>query len=358
MHSLKGFSFMYSRCLSGGLFFSLVVLISLPLQALETATLELTTVQRYYHLDGVVEASNRSTLTAQTSGQVTAVHFDVDDYVEAGQVLLELDGTEQQAALQQAEANLDAATAGLQDARDEHKRISEIFERQLVAKSQLDKADAALQKARASYDAARAALDTARKQIDYTRVTAPFAGIVTERHIQVGETAQPGAALMSGISLNQLRVVVDVPQTLIGAVREHRLARVKMPDGGWVMVRDMTIFPFAEARSNTFKVRLDLPRKLSGALPGMFVKVSFVAGDQQVLPVPAAAVVYRSEVTGVYVVSDDGEVIFRHIRVGHPVDMEQLVVLSGLSEGEQVALQPILAGATLKQQRSLHIKDD
>ena len=315
-----------------------------------------TTVQRFYHLDGVVEAVNRSTLTAQTSGQVRALYFDVDDYVEAGQVILQMDDTEQQAGVKQAQANLKAAKAGLEDASDEFKRVKEIFAKKLVAKSELDKAQAMLKKAKANREAALASLEQAQKQLDYTKVTAPYSGLVTERHIEVGETAQPGAPLLSGISLDKLRVVVDVPQNLIAAIRKFKQARVQNPESGWIDVDDMTVFPFAEKNSNTFKVRLELPEDSEGLLPGMFVKVAFVSGDEKVLLVAPRAVVYRSEVTGIYVVNDNDEVMFRHIRVGHAIDPDNLIVLSGLLENEKVILDPIAAGVLLKRQRQ-H-KDD
>jgi hypothetical protein len=101
--------------------------------------------------------------------------------------------------------------------------------------------------------------------------------------------------------------------------------------------------------SNTFKVRLDLPAELENLFPGMFVKTGFVTGKKEELTVPKAAVVYRSEVTGVYVMDPDRGVHFRQIRVGRDHG-DALVVLSGLTPGETVALDPIAAGVALKAQ--------
>jgi hypothetical protein len=81
----------------------------------------------------------------------------------------------------------------------------------------------------------------------------------------------------------------------------------------------------------------------------MFVKTGIVTGKKEELTVPKAAVVYRSEVTGVYVLGEDGSISLRQIRVGRALG-DDLVVLSGLSEGEQVALDPIAAGVALKAQ--------
>ncbi|MEN8213257.1 MAG: efflux RND transporter periplasmic adaptor subunit [Pseudomonadota bacterium] len=332
-----------------------ILVAGLPLPALagdlETVQLKRSPVPQVYRLDGLVEAVNRSTLSAQTSGQVKTIHFDVEDYVEQGQVILELEDAEQQSGVKQAEANLSAAGAGLQDATMDHQRIKDVFEKKMVSRSEMDEAEAVLKKARANRDSARAALEQAQKQLDFTRVKAPYPGIVTERHIEVGEVAQPGELLISGISLEQLRVVVDVPQSLINAVRRENSAMIQRPNREWVAAEKLTIFPIAEKSSNTFRVRLDLPAGVEGLLPGMFVKTAFVAGMNQALLVPRKAVVYRSEVVGVYTVDAAGKVMFRHVRLGHSANSGELSVLSGLSEGDQVALDPVAAGALLKRQR-------
>lgn len=335
------------------LFATLVLGLPSPALAgdLETVQIKRSPVPRVYRLDGLVEAVYRSTLSAQTSGQVEKIHFDVEDAVEQGQVILELDDTVQQAGVKQAEANLSAASAELQDATEDHNRIKGVFEKKLVSPSEMDEVEAVLKKAVANHASALAALEQTQQQLDYTRVKAPYTGILTERHIEVGEMVRPGGLLVSGISLEQLRVVVDVPQSLINAVRRENRAMILKPDGDWVAAEELTIFPYAEKSSNSFKVRLDLPAGVEYLLPGMFVKAAFVAGVNQLLQVPRSAVVYRSEVIGVYTVDDAGKVMFRYIRLGHSVNGGNLIVLSGLTEGDRVAIDPVAAGALLKQQR-------
>ncbi len=216
----------------------------------------------------------------------------------------------------------------------------------------MDKTTSALKSARARFEAAQAGLAQAREQLEYTRIRAPFAGIVTERLVQRGESAQPGQRVMSGISLEQLRVTVDVPQSVVPRVREFGQARVQRQDGGWVAAQKITVFPIADHGSNTFKVRLDLPEGTTKLFPGMFIKTSFVTGTKEDLVVPDRAVVYRSEVTGVYVVVEDGRVRFRHVRIGHRSPDGYVLVLAGLMPGERVALDPIAAGVELKRQRA------
>jgi RND family efflux transporter MFP subunit len=317
---------------------------------LQTAAAEMRESPREFLLDGTIEAIQKTTVSAQTSGQVEAILFDVDDFVEQGQVLIRLKETEQKARLSQAEADLKEAMARLREAEDEYKRTSDLSAKKLVSQSQMDKASAALKAARARQDAASAGLIQASEQFEYTRIKAPYSGIVTERHVQVGEIAAPGQKLISGLSLGQLRVLVDVPQSLIPTIRKLRQARVLLPDGEVLDATQLTIFPYAHERSNTFKVRVDLPQGITDLFPGMFVKIAFLTGIKQQLVVPRSAVVYRSEVTAVYVVDEQGRVHFRRIRAGKPAGNGMLAVIAGLAKGEQVALDPIAAGAELKRQ--------
>ena len=112
----------------------------------------------------------------------------------------------------------------------------------------------------------------------------------------------------------------------------------------------LTIFPYADPGSNTFKVRLDLPEGSAALFPGMFVKTAFVIGERRVLMIPSESVAHRSEVTGVYIVRSDGRVGFRHVRLGNSYAAGMVSVLSGLERDESVALDPIAAGTRLKQQ--------
>lgn len=224
-----------------------------------------------------------------------------------------------------------------------------LFQQQNVSESAMDRAEADLKSANARLDSAQANLEQAQEQLEYTQIRAPYSGIVTRRHIELGEVASPGSPVMSGISLEQLRVIIDVPQSAIPAVRERGEIKIYLPTGEVTEPSRITVFPFADLGSNTFKVRADLQANTAGLFPGMFVKTGIVTGAKQELTIPSAALVYRSEVTGAYVVSEDGRIRLRQIRTGASID-DAIVVLSGLSPGERVALDPIAAGVALKRQ--------
>ncbi|MDG4552750.1 MAG: efflux RND transporter periplasmic adaptor subunit [Candidatus Competibacter sp.] len=315
------------------------------------AAAQLQTLPDEQVLDGVVEAVNQSTVSAQTAGQVEDIMVDVNDFVPRGTPIIRIRNIEQRAGLEQAQANLREAQARHIEAQAEYNRIKGIYERQLVSKAQMDSATAGLNAAKARLDAAEAGVAQAKESLGYTTINAPYSGIVLERHVQRGEAVQPGKPLMTGFSLDELRVVADIPQRLIVPVRKHGQARVLPPLDGKnsIAAEKLTFFPYADPRSNVFKVRVYLPPKTEGLYPGMFVKTAFRIGEERRLTVPQQALAQRGEVSGVYVVKD-GRVSLRQVRPGR-VEGEVVEILAGLEPGEQVALDPIRAGVYLKQQQ-------
>lgn len=297
-------------------------------------------------LDGVIEAVNQGTVAAQTSGRVAAILYDVNDFVPAGAVIIRLRSTEQHAGLAQAEAALSEATARETEAQTRYGRIADMYQRKVVPKATLDEATANRDAAVARLAAARAGLASAREGVAYTEIRAPYAGVVTRRLVQVGESVGPGTPLMSGLSLQFLRVTVDVPQSIVDQVRRIRQAAVYLGERR-IEATHVTIFPEASAPSSTFRARLELPENAADLYPGMFVKVGFVTGTAQRLLVPAAAVVERSEVTAVYVVDQHGRVAMRQVRPGDRFG-DRIEILSGLVPGERVALDPLAAARELR----------
>ncbi|HSP01528.1 MAG TPA: efflux RND transporter periplasmic adaptor subunit [Thioalkalivibrio sp.] len=302
-------------------------------------------------MDGRVEAVQQATISAQTSGRIMELLFDVDDFVEAGAEIARLRDTEQRARLNQASASLREAQARFHEAQTDFERIRGIFERQLVSRAEMDRATAAQAAATARLEAARAAVAEAEEQVEYTRIRAPYAGIVTERFVEVGESVSPGQPIIAGISLEFLRVTSEVSQRHIQTVRELGRARVFHDGTTAVEAEDLTFFPYADPATNTFRVRVELPHGTEGLFPGMFVKVAFAVGERERLVIPASAVVYRSEMVGVYVVDEAERVSLRQVRVGRVQDGDMIEVLSGLEAGEQVALDPVRATLYFKEQQ-------
>jgi RND family efflux transporter MFP subunit len=201
--------------------------------------------------------------------------------------------------------------------------------------------------------AAGAALASAQEGVSYTEIRAPYAGVVTRRHVEAGEAVRPGTPLMSGLSLQYLRVAVELPQSIVERVRVIRKAAVYV-DGRRVEAKSLTLSPQASPESNSFLVRLDLPENAADLYPGMFVKVAFVVGETGRLLIPADALVERSEITAVYVQAADGRIALRQLRLGHRFE-DNIEILAGLEPGETIVTDPL---AALERLRSPNVRSE
>lgn len=328
----------------------LAALVLQPAYGLDTFTVRPVKVEQEVSFDGVLEAVNQATVASQTNARVEQVMFDVGDYVKKGEVIIRFRDAEQRARLASAEANQKDAQARLGDAQVKYTRTESVYKRGLLPKSAYDTAATNLKSAHARVDAATAAVKEAQEGLEHTVVRAPYSGIVVQRHIQPGEMATVGKPLMTGLSLEHLRAVVNIPQSYIGPLREHRKARVILSGGHGIAADELRIPPTADPTTHTFRVLVTLPQGDHGAFPGTLVKVAFTTGEQTELLVPAAAVVRRSEITAAYVVEANGHVSFRYIRTGSPAPDGRIPVLAGLAAGEKIALDPIAAGVAYKNQ--------
>jgi RND family efflux transporter MFP subunit len=319
--------------------------------ALETLTVAASDGRGGSQWDGVVQAVEQATLSAQTSGRVSALAADVDVHVARGAVLVRLTSVDQRAAVDAARAQLRAAEAQLADAANRFQRASELVARQLISRDDFDRVQATHNAAIAGRDAATAQLAQAEQQMGYTEVRAPYAGVISARHVELGETVVPGQPLFTLYAPGQLRLEVQVPQGEADALSRDAAATVTLPDGREVGAAKVLVYPSADPLAHSVTVRVNLPA-LAGALrPGQTAKVRFAgsAGPPGIW-VPASAVVQRGELSGCYVVEADG-IVLRQLRVGERAG-DRVQIIAGLKPGERVALDPLAALQALRDRQS------
>lgn len=308
-------------------------------EGVEWAPVERASLVESVRLDGTVEAVQGSTVSAQTAGTIVELPYDVDDIVESGALIARLEDTEQRARLQQAESNLEEAEASQEDARQRYERIEPLAERGVASQSDLDEARNALNAARARVNRARSGVEEAREQLDYTRITAPYGGVITTRHVEIGESVRPGQPLLSGFALDPLRVLVSVPQRYIELVDDECNFRIVLDDGRELEIGEITRFPFADAPGHGVKVRITFRNGDMDVYPGQLVRVMLPVQRREALWIPAESLLRRSELRAVFVRDASGPPRLRQVRIGQR-EGDRLEVLSGLGEGEEVALDP------------------
>lgn len=297
--------------------------------------------------DGVVEALRQSVIAAQVAGAVTQVPVKAGDAVKAGQVLAQIDARAARQEASASRAQVEAARAALTVAGKEFERNKQLFAKNYISQSALDKAEAQYQAAAAQAKAQLAQAGASQTQSGLYTVTAPYAGLVAELPLTVGEMAMPGRTLLTLYDPAAMRVAVNLAQEQLAALALDQSVRIEIPglaqEQRWLNADKVTVLPGSDASTHTVVIRLDLP-KVAGLAPGMFARVSLplrgAAGAR--LYVPARALVRRAELFALYVVNAQGQPLLRQVRAGK-VSGAEVEILAGVAAGEQVALDPLAA---------------
>lgn len=324
---------------------------AMDLKGIETITPQTGNAGAGSRWDGVIEAVQQADLTAQTAGRVSAVLVDVNDQVRAGQVLLRLSGVEQRAGAEAAHAQAAAARAQAAEAEATYRRYAGLAKQQYISKQQLDQALAARNAAQANARAAEAAVAQAAQQADYTEIRAPYAGVLSQRMVEPGESVAPGQALLRVFNPDRFRIQIQVPQGVAALIRKAPQAEVVLVDGTALTAESVLVYDSADAASHSVSVRVLLPKTETALVPGQVASVRFsaTASDKRIR-LPETAIWHRGELSGAYVLGKD-RLLLRQLRLGESHD-GQVEVISGLAEGERVAADPVRAAQALAEYRA------
>lgn len=302
---------------------------------------------------GSVRAAQTTQLAAQVMGNIVALNVREGDRVSRGQVLIAIDDSQLRAASERAQAAVLAAEKDIVAAQSDatlaestFQRYQSLWQKNSVSAQEFDEvkaraqaAQARLELARAGREQAQAGLAQANTQLGYTRVRAPFDGVVTEKRADLGAVAAPGMPLLTLEDTRRYQLEVTVDESEAAAVKMGTAVPVSLDaSDGQVTAKVAQIVPASDPGSHSFVVKLDLP-----AAPqmrsGLFGRARFPRGTREALVIPVAAVVSRGQLQNAYVVGADGVASLRYITVAS-VDNQRAEVLSGLQAGEKVVAAP------------------
>jgi RND family efflux transporter MFP subunit len=269
--------------------------------------------------------------------------------VQAGQVLMRIDARAAEQAAAASDAQAQAARATLDIATKDFERQKQLRSQNYISQAALDRAESEYRATQAQLNAQLAQAGAARTQTGLHVVRAPYAGVVAEVPVTMGDMAMPGRPLLTLYDPAALRITASVPQTVAARLAAGQMPRAELPGlpaaARWVVPTRLQVLPTIDASTHTVPLRADLPGGLSGVAPGMFARLWLPlsgggsGAESATLSVPAPAVVRRAEMTGLYVLDSAGKPLLRQVRLGR-VEGGQVEVLSGLSAGERVVTDP------------------
>ncbi len=294
----------------------------LPAKAVQIQKIQRQPLAAVEDVVGTVRPKLSAVIEAKVSGRIAEMLVVPGQFVTNGQPLAVLDAQEIRSRHEQ-------AAAALEQAQNDLKRFAALLEQKILSQSEFDATQA-------KFRVAAATEMEARTMLGYTRISAPFDGIITRKHADVGDQAMPGKAILQMENPNTLRLEADVPEALI--------ANVKLGDQLSVRIASVTsdvlgtvaeLSPAADANSRTFLVKLDLP-KVANLRSGQFGRVAVPVGEVETIRVPSKAVVVRGQLELVFVVAD-GHAQMRLVKTGRHVGAE-VEIVSGLDTGEQIVV--------------------
>ena len=329
---------------------------------------------------GTLAAEDQMTLSAKVAGRVESIDIDLGTKIHRGQALARLDQTDfklrveqAEAALQQARARLGLTPSGkdetvdpeqtaivrqaravLDEARLTRDRSVKLLEQQLIARSQLDTAEANLQVADGRYQDAleevrnrqavlaqrRSELDLARQQLTDTVVLAPIDGAVSQRLTSRGEYLAVGAPMATLVRIHPLRLRVSVPEREASGVQAGQLVRLTIEGDPTVYSgRVVRLAPIVQELNRTLTVEAEIPNERGMLRAGAFARAEIVTeASQPIVTVPTSSLIVFAGVEKVLVVRG-GKTAEVRVQTGRRMG-ESIEIVDGLKRGEAVVTNP------------------
>jgi RND family efflux transporter MFP subunit len=303
---------------------------------------------------GTVHARETAAISAQVMGRIQQVLVREGDSVHAGQTLIVLDDAGLRSQVEQAQAEVKAAQNAQAAAQSNAAlaastlgRYKQLESEKSVSPQEMDEVSRRAEAATANYDAVRAQTDAVRAQesgartmLSYTRLVAPFSGVVTARMADPGTMAAPGVPLLQVDRAGALQLQATVDESAIGAVHKGMKVQVSTNAANPTSIAGTVseIVPAADPSSHSFLIKIDLPAA-SQLRAGIYGTAEFANGTRQAILIPRSAVVARGSLACTYVLDGKGIAQLRYLTLGASQG-DFVEVLSGISAGERLVDTP------------------
>ena len=293
-------------------------------------------------LPGSLQGAQQAPLAARSAGYVKRWTKDIGSHVRKGELLAVIESPEIDQQLSQAEATRGQTAASLALAKSTVERWEALRKKDVVSQQELDERRSGLAQAAANLAAADANVQRLRQLQGFTRVTAPFDGVITKRNVDVGDLIDSsGKTLFVLTQMDPLRVYVNVPQSYAQLVRPGQKVVVTQSElrgqsfAGEVARTSASIDP----ATRTMQVEIALPNKNGILLPGAYVQVELPIVGQRTVVVPTNVLLFRGEGTRVATVDAANRVHLKPVTLGRNLG-EAIEVIDGIAAGDRLVVNP------------------
>jgi multidrug efflux system membrane fusion protein len=326
--------------------------------------------ERFIEAAGTVRAETIAPVAAQVMGRITSLPVSEGSRVGKGALLATIDDTPIRAQLAAAGALVTEAEAGLKEvegaiaqaeaskslAEKTYERFRVLHEEKVVTAQEFDEVEVkrtvavkdyerALEKraqVAAKITQAKAQEDAARAMLSYTRVTAPFSGVVTGKKADVGSMAAPGVPILVLEDTRRYRIEASVPEAYLGVLNAGSRVRVVLgtSPGKETPGTISEVVPQVDPESRTFTVKVDLPEGGQRFRTGMFGRVLFPTGKENMLVVPKKAITHVGGYDALFTITADNVARLVIVTTGKTFG-DEVEILSGIDPGTHVAVSPL-----------------
>tara|TARA_R110002167_G_scaffold328665_3_gene535024 strand:- start:4491 stop:5612 length:1122 start_codon:yes stop_codon:yes gene_type:complete len=282
-----------------------------------------------------VEAKQATIISSRILARIETIKVRAGDKVKKGDLLIQLEQENLNSQALQAKQSIKALQARHQEAKQNLDRSIELVKKQLISTFDLDKNRADYQTIVAELTAAKQALSQAKTTLSYATLIAPINGLIVDRFAEPGDTAQPGAKLLSLYNPLSLRVEAQVRERLALTLTQGQPIEIELPSVNKSLIGEIEeIVPAANTGSRSFliKARIKFHENL---LPGMYARLLIPAGKQINLNIPTNKVAHVGQLDFVWV-NVNGNVQRRFVRLGKTQPNDMVAVISGLKEGDEI----------------------
>jgi RND family efflux transporter MFP subunit len=296
------------------------------------------------HASGRIESQQTAVISTRVMGFVTSIPVKAGDHVKKGQLLATISSDDIHAKKAQAQAMVGEAEAALKDAQKDQERFAELYKQNSASAKEFENATLHYNSVKAKAEAARQMQKEAEAMLVYTNLTAPFAGVITQKHLNAGSMANPGMPILVLEQAEGYKASISVSENDIAKIVEGADAEILIKSSGRsIKAKVSEVSPSSQFSGGQYLITVNIPdTEKSGLYSGMYVNVAIASSSKandtdDIVLVPTSSLVHKDQLTGLYTISEGETALLRWVKLGKTYG-NNVEVLSGLSPKEKFIL--------------------